>query len=156
MLLSWLVRLDGFNLLLVCKFQGGCSSEELWWSMCADEAVVQLLGSVLFVLHPMAGLRLLLCSSQLFRTVSHSHMQGKMAVCNFGIWTSYICFSVQVAWVSGIKIFIYFCLHRFMLMEIVRCRHMKGGQALGNSMVISSLYGHFVTSTSICFGLEFS
>jgi hypothetical protein len=75
--------------------------------MCADEAVVQLLGSVLFVLHPMAGLRLLLCSSQLFRTVSHSHMQGKISVCSFGIWTSYICFSVQVAWVSGIKIFIF-------------------------------------------------
>ena len=155
MLLWWLVRLDSFNLLLVCKFQGGCSSEELWWSMCADEAIVQLPGSILFVLHPMAGLRLLLCSSQLFWTVSHSHMQGKTAVCSFGIWASYICFSVQEAWVSGIKIFM-FCLRRFMLMEIAQCQHMKGGQALGNFMVISSLYGHFVTSTSIYFGLEFS
>jgi len=150
-----LVRLDSFNLLLVCKFQGGCRSEELWWSMCADEAVVQLPGTILLVLHPMAGLRLLLCSSQLFRTVSHSHMQGKTAVCSFGIWASYICFSVQEARVSGIKIFM-FCLHRFMLMEIAQCRHMKGGQALGNSMVISSLHGHFLTSTSICFGLELS
>jgi hypothetical protein len=37
--------------------------------MCADEAVVQLPSSIVFVLHPMAGLRLLLCSSQLFRTI---------------------------------------------------------------------------------------
>ncbi|AQK94127.1 hypothetical protein ZEAMMB73_Zm00001d010474, partial [Zea mays] len=44
--------------------------------MCAAEAVIQLLGSIVFVLHPMAGLRLLLCPSQLFRTISHSHMQA--------------------------------------------------------------------------------
>ena len=49
-----------------------------------------------------------------------------------------------------------FCFRRFMLMEIAQCRHMKGGQALGNSMVVSSLYGRVVTPASICFGLEFS
>ncbi|AQK78621.1 RING/U-box superfamily protein [Zea mays] len=49
--------------------EGRCYSEELWWVMCADEAVVQLPSSIVFVLHPMAGLRLLLCSSQLFRTI---------------------------------------------------------------------------------------
>jgi hypothetical protein len=72
--------------------------------MCAAEAVIQLLGSIVFVLHPMAGLRLLLCPSQLFRTISHSHMQGKIAVCGSKIWTSYIYFSVQETWVSCIKI----------------------------------------------------
>ena len=92
LLLWWLVRLDRFNLLLIRKFQGRCYSEELWWRMCADEAVVQLPGSIVFVLHPMAGLRLLLCPSQLFRTISHSHMQGKIAVCGSEIWTSYIYF----------------------------------------------------------------
>jgi hypothetical protein len=63
LLLWWLVRLDRFNLLLIRKFQDKCYSEELWWIMCADEAVVQLPGSIVFVLHPMAGLRLLLCPS---------------------------------------------------------------------------------------------
>jgi hypothetical protein len=42
------------------------------------------------------------------------------------------------------------------MMEIAQCRHMKGGQALENSMVVSSLYGRVVTHASICFGLEFS
>jgi hypothetical protein len=60
--------------------------------MCADEAVVQLSGSIVLVLHPMVGLRLLLCPSQLFRTISHSHMQGKIAVCGSEIWTFYIHF----------------------------------------------------------------
>lgn len=119
--------------------------------MCADEAVVQLPGSILSVPHPMAGLWLLLCSSQLFRTLSHSHMQGKIAIWTVDILYLFFC----TARVSGIRIFI-FCLHRFMLMEIAQCQHMKGGQALENSMVISGLYVHFVTSISICFPLEFS
>jgi hypothetical protein len=43
-----------------------------------------------------------------------------------------------------------FYFRGFMLMEIAQCRHMKGGQALGNSMVVSSLYGLVVTPASIC------
>jgi hypothetical protein len=44
--------------------------------MCADEAVVQFPSSTLSLSHPMAGLWVLLCSSQLFRPLSHPHMQG--------------------------------------------------------------------------------
>jgi hypothetical protein len=43
--------------------------------MCTDEAVVQFPSSTLSLSHPMAGLWVLLCSSQLFRPLSHPHMQ---------------------------------------------------------------------------------
>jgi hypothetical protein len=80
----------------------------------------------------------------------------KFAVCGSEIWTSYIfVFLYRRAGFHALKS-VMFCFRRFMLMEIAQCRHMKGGQALGNSTVVSSLYGCFVTPASICFGLEFS
>jgi len=78
---------------LVCGFQGGCHSEELWWSMRADEAVVQLPGSILPGPHPVAGLGMLLRSSQLFRTLSHSHMQGKSTVWSLDLMSLCFCYS---------------------------------------------------------------
>ena len=86
---------------LVCGFQGGCHSEELWWSMRADEAVVQLPGSILPVPRPVAGLRMLLRSSQLFRTLSHSHMQGKSTVWSLDLMS--LCFCYICTGVLGLR-----------------------------------------------------
>lgn len=143
-----MVRLHGFDLLLVCNsradavqrnYGGACVQMRLSFSSLAPFFLyfIQWLDcGCCYALPSYLGLfHILIC-------------KVKVAVCSFGIWTSCICFSLQEAWVSGIKV--KFCLYRFMLMEIAQCRHMKGGQALGNSMVIARLYGHFVTSTSIC------
>lgn len=128
---------------LVCWFQGWCHSAELWWSMRADEVVVQFPGSILPLPCPVVWLWVLLCTSQLFRTLPHSHMQGKITVLEFGphifVYLLHAMYSS-----SGFQIWkSLFSSYRFMLMEIAQCQHMNGGQALGNSMVISGSR-HFV------------
>jgi hypothetical protein len=118
--------------------------------MRTDEVVVQLPGSILPVPHPVAGLRVLLCSSQLLRTLSHSYMQGKKK--QYGVWNSYPCAFCYLHMNRSSQVSKSLCfVHRFMLMEIAQCQHMKGGQALGNSMVISGLCGHIMTFIQIGF-----
>jgi len=77
----------------------------------------------------------------------------------YGVWTSYLCVSVTrlCIGVLGLRYeqeISLFCFYRFMQMGIARCQHMKGGQALGNSMVISGLYGHFALYSSYRSALE--